>query len=86
MTERRGPGRPRTTGTSPKRPLRAPDDLWNPFEANTGTDDTGRSKAPEALRQFMRWFNWLSREERETWLDATRDLPDRTPAGAEEAA
>lgn len=85
MTKRRG--RPKTTGTSPKRDFRAPDDAWVPFEATVGKDDKGRSQAPQVLRQFVCWFNWMSPEERETWLEATRDLPERSPAGdAQEAA
>lgn len=86
MTERRGRGRPKTTGTSPKRSFRAPDDVWDPFEAAAGKDDKGRSQAPPTLRQFVCWFTWLTPEERQAWLDATRDLPDRTPAGSKEAA
>lgn len=85
MTERRGRGRPKTTGTTPKRSLRAPDDLWRPFEANAGTDDKGRGRAPEVLRQFLQWFNWMSPEERATWLESTRDLPERQAAECEAA-
>ena len=87
MTERRGRGRPKTTGTSPTRSFRAPNEAWNPFEAATGKDDKGRSQAPPVLRQFMNWFAWLSPEERATWLESTRNLPERAPVGdAQEAA
>ena len=87
MTERRGPGRPKTTGTSPKRPLRAPDEDWNPFVASAGTDDNGRSKAPDLMRRFMRWYAWLEPEAREAWLADTGKLADgRCATAAKEAA
>jgi hypothetical protein len=39
------------------------------------------------FRQFVRWFTWLTPDERQAWLEATRDLPERGSAGdAKEAA
>jgi hypothetical protein len=52
--EKRPVGRPVTTGTTPKRGIRIPDDTWLPAMAQAKEQSTS---AGELCREFLDW--WL---------------------------
>lgn len=53
-TGKRPPGRPITTGTTPKRGIRVPDDEWSEITAKAKTEG---SDATSLTRAFYAW--WL---------------------------
>lgn len=68
--EKRPVGRPVTTGTTPKRGMRIPDELWDELAAKAGAEGTN---ATELTKDFYAW--WLRRP--------NAKLPKRPTVGGE---